>query len=109
MNLFLANHSSYARIGDTPEQQKLRRAYAALERREATEADLRAAEVELTRAALACPCSIRWRRASRCARSLSSPCSLIESCCPDGIVADGPAGVGSRVRVRSVRGPSVHS
>jgi 5-methyltetrahydropteroyltriglutamate--homocysteine methyltransferase len=53
MKLALTSAGSYPRIGDAPEQQTLRRAYAALERQEASETDLRAAEDELTRAALA--------------------------------------------------------
>lgn len=53
MKLLTTSAGSYPRIGDSPEQQKLRRTYSALERQEASEADLRAAEDELTRAALA--------------------------------------------------------
>lgn len=52
MKLFLANTGSYPRIGDTPEQQQLRRTYAAWERKEATAEALRAAEGALVRAAL---------------------------------------------------------
>ena len=53
MKLLITSAGSYPRIGDSPEQQKLRRTIAAQERQEASEADLRAAEDELTRAALA--------------------------------------------------------
>lgn len=53
MKLLITSAGSYPRIGDSPEQQKLRRTIAAQERQEGTEADLRAAEGELTRAALA--------------------------------------------------------
>jgi 5-methyltetrahydropteroyltriglutamate--homocysteine methyltransferase len=53
MKLITTSAGSYPRIGEAPEQQKLRRTYAARERQEASEADLGAAEDELTRAALA--------------------------------------------------------
>ena len=53
MKLLTTSAGSYPRIGDAPERQNLRRTYAALERQEASETDLRAAEDDLTRAALA--------------------------------------------------------
>ena len=53
MKLLITSAGSYPRIGNSPEQQKLRRTIAAQERQEASEADLRAAEDDLTRAALA--------------------------------------------------------
>src|SRR3989304_10516746 len=53
MKLLTTSAGSYPRIGDAPERQTLRRTYAALERQEASEAELRAAEDDLTRAALA--------------------------------------------------------
>jgi 5-methyltetrahydropteroyltriglutamate--homocysteine methyltransferase len=53
MKLLLTSAGSYPRIGDTPELQQLRRAITARDRGQANEADLRAAEDELTRAALA--------------------------------------------------------
>ena len=52
MNLILTNTGSYPRIGDTPEQQVLRRAIAASEKGEKTEADVREAERKLTQAAI---------------------------------------------------------
>jgi len=52
MHLLLANHSSYPRIGDSPNLQKLRRTIAAWERKEATEENLREAENTLVRAAI---------------------------------------------------------
>lgn len=52
MKLLLASTGGYPRIGDTPELQKLRRTITALDRQQATPEDLRAAEDELTRAAL---------------------------------------------------------
>ena len=51
--LLLAHAGSYPRIGDTPDLQLLRRTIAAADRGEAAAADLRAAEDEITRRALA--------------------------------------------------------
>ena len=48
MEILLANHGSYPRIGDAPELQRHRRAYAQLERREITENDFRRVEDEVT-------------------------------------------------------------
>ena len=53
MELKLANHSSYPRIGDTPEGQLLRRTIAQREKGEKTDADLRAAQDRMTELALA--------------------------------------------------------
>lgn len=53
MKILLANTGSYPRIGDTPELQRLRRSYAAWERKEAAKEALQAAEEALVRAALA--------------------------------------------------------
>lgn len=53
MQLYLSSAGSYPRIGETPELQHLRRTYAARERSQASEVDLRAAEDRLVRAALA--------------------------------------------------------
>jgi len=53
MELILANHSSYPRIGDSPEYQLLRRTIAQWEKGEKTDADLQAAEDRLTESALA--------------------------------------------------------
>jgi 5-methyltetrahydropteroyltriglutamate--homocysteine methyltransferase len=53
MKLLLTNAGSYPRIGDTPGLQRLRRAYAAVERQEASTDDLRAAEDAMVEAALA--------------------------------------------------------
>ena len=53
MELKLANHSSYPRIGDNPEGQLLRRTIALREKGEKTDADLRAAEDRMTELALA--------------------------------------------------------
>jgi 5-methyltetrahydropteroyltriglutamate--homocysteine methyltransferase len=53
MELILANHSSYPRIGDSPEYQLLRRTIAQWEQGEKTDADLQAAEDRLTESALA--------------------------------------------------------
>ncbi len=53
MELKLANHSSYPRIGDSPEGQLLRRTIAQREKGEKTDADLRAAEDRMTELALA--------------------------------------------------------
>jgi len=53
VKLLLTNAGSYPRIGDTAELQQLRRTHTALERRQASEDDLRAAEEALVRAALA--------------------------------------------------------
>lgn len=52
MKLLLTSAGSYPRIGDTPEQQQLRRTHAARDRQETTEEALHAAEGALTRAAL---------------------------------------------------------
>lgn len=52
MEVVLANHSSYPRIGDSGEDQLLRRAIAQWEKGEKTEADLRAAEDRMTELAL---------------------------------------------------------
>jgi 5-methyltetrahydropteroyltriglutamate--homocysteine methyltransferase len=53
MELLLANHSSYPRIGDDPAQQLLRRTIAQRDKGEKTDADVRAAEERLTELALA--------------------------------------------------------
>jgi 5-methyltetrahydropteroyltriglutamate--homocysteine methyltransferase len=53
MELILANHSSYPRIGDSPEYQLLRRTIAQWEKGEKNDADLQAAEDRLTESALA--------------------------------------------------------
>jgi 5-methyltetrahydropteroyltriglutamate--homocysteine methyltransferase len=53
MELLLANHSSYPRIGDSAEYQLLRRTIGQWEKGEKTDADLRAAENRLTELALA--------------------------------------------------------
>ena len=53
MELLLASHSSYPRIGDNAEFQSLRRTIAAWEKGEKTDADLRAAEDRMTELALA--------------------------------------------------------
>ncbi|MFQ5777104.1 MAG: hypothetical protein ACE5IP_03765 [Terriglobia bacterium] len=53
MHLYLASAGSYPRIGETPELQHLRRTYAARERGQASDDDLRAAEDGLVRTALA--------------------------------------------------------
>jgi 5-methyltetrahydropteroyltriglutamate--homocysteine methyltransferase len=52
MELILTNHSSYPRIGDTPEYQLLRRTIAQWEKGEKTDAELAAAEDRLTELAL---------------------------------------------------------
>lgn len=52
MNLILASHGSYPRIGDTPELQVLRRTLALADRGERTSADLADAENEMTRRAI---------------------------------------------------------
>ena len=52
MELILANHSSYPRIGDNTEDQLLRRTIAQWEKGEKTDADLRAAEDRMTELAL---------------------------------------------------------
>ncbi len=52
MELILANNSSYPRIGESPEDQVLRRTVAQWEKKEKTEADLRAAEDLMTERAL---------------------------------------------------------
>ncbi len=52
MELLLANHSSYPRIGDTPEYQVLRRTIAQREKGEKTDADVRAAEDQMTELAI---------------------------------------------------------
>lgn len=52
MELIAANHSSYPRIGDSPEEQLLRRTIAQRDKGEKTEADLRAAEDRMTELAL---------------------------------------------------------
>jgi len=53
MELLLANHSSYPRIGDSAEYQLLRRTIGQWEKGEKTDADRRAAENRLTELALA--------------------------------------------------------
>jgi 5-methyltetrahydropteroyltriglutamate--homocysteine methyltransferase len=53
MELILAHHSSYPRIGDGADQQILRRTIAQWEKGEKTDADLRAAEERMTELALA--------------------------------------------------------
>lgn len=53
MELLLANHSSYPRIGESAEYQLLRRTIGQWEKGEKTDADLRAAEDRLTEVALA--------------------------------------------------------
>src|SRR5437016_8998170 len=52
MHLTLANHGSYPRIGDSAEEQVLRRTIAQREKGEKTDADLRAAEDHMTELAL---------------------------------------------------------
>ena len=52
MHLTLANHDSYPRIGDSAEEQLLRRTIAQREKGEKTDADLRAAEDRMTELAL---------------------------------------------------------
>jgi 5-methyltetrahydropteroyltriglutamate--homocysteine methyltransferase len=52
MELTLANHGSYPRIGDSPEEQLLRRTIAQREKGEKTDADLSAAEDRMTELAL---------------------------------------------------------
>lgn len=52
MELILANHSSYPRIGDSPDYQLLRRTIAQWEKREKTDAELRAAEDRMAELAL---------------------------------------------------------
>lgn len=52
MELILANHSSYPRIGDNSEHQVLRRTIAQWEKGEKTDAELRAAEDRMTELAL---------------------------------------------------------
>ncbi len=52
MELILANHSSYPRIGDDLEHQLLRRAIAQRDKGKYTEADVRAAEERMTELAL---------------------------------------------------------
>lgn len=53
MELILANHSSYPRIGERADYQLLRRTIAQWEKGEKTDADLRAAEDRMTELALA--------------------------------------------------------
>jgi 5-methyltetrahydropteroyltriglutamate--homocysteine methyltransferase len=53
MNLIVTNAGSYPRIGDTPELQILRQTLARFDRQEATEADIRRAEDEMVRRAIA--------------------------------------------------------
>lgn len=48
MEILLTNHGSYPRIGDAPELQRHRRAYAQWERKEITEEDFRRVEDEVT-------------------------------------------------------------
>ncbi|HEV2493354.1 MAG TPA: hypothetical protein VG204_09835 [Terriglobia bacterium] len=52
MELILANHGSYPRIGDDADGQLLRRAIAQREKSEKTDADVRAAEDRMTQLAL---------------------------------------------------------
>lgn len=52
MELILAHHSSYPRIGDSADHQLLRRTIAQWEKGEKTDADLRAAEDRMTELAL---------------------------------------------------------
>ena len=52
MHLTLANHGSYPRIGDSAEEQLLRRTIAQREKGEKTDEDLRAAEDHMTELAL---------------------------------------------------------
>ncbi len=52
MELLLANHSSYPRIGDDAEHQVLRRTIAQWEKKEKTDGDLKAAENQMTEFAL---------------------------------------------------------
>ncbi len=52
MELILANHSSYPHIGDSADEQLLRRTIAQRDKGERTEADLRAAEGQMTELAL---------------------------------------------------------
>lgn len=53
MELLLANHSSYPRIGDDADQQLLRRTITQRDKGEKNDADVRAAEAHLTELALA--------------------------------------------------------
>ncbi len=53
MNLILTNAGSYPRIGDSPELQVLRQTLARFDRGEAAEADIRRAEDEMVRRAIA--------------------------------------------------------
>jgi 5-methyltetrahydropteroyltriglutamate--homocysteine methyltransferase len=53
MELKLANHSSYPRIGDSPEGQLLRRTIAQREKGEKTDSELKAAEDRMTELAIA--------------------------------------------------------
>lgn len=53
MELILANHGSYPRIGDSPEEQLLRRTIAQFEKGEKTQADLAAAADRMTELAIA--------------------------------------------------------
>lgn len=53
MELILANHSSYPRIGETADYQLLRKTIAQWEKGEKTDAELRAAEDRMTELALA--------------------------------------------------------
>jgi 5-methyltetrahydropteroyltriglutamate--homocysteine methyltransferase len=53
MELLLANHSSYPRIGDDPDQQLLRRTITQRDKGEKDDADVHAAEDRLTEQALA--------------------------------------------------------
>ncbi len=55
MQLTLTNHSSYPRIGESPEYQRLRRTIARWEKGEKTEADRSAAEDRMTKLALSGP------------------------------------------------------
>jgi membrane-bound lytic murein transglycosylase len=52
-SLFLAHTGSYPRIGDSADLQILRRAIAAVDRGEATQGELRSAEDDMTRRAIA--------------------------------------------------------
>ena len=52
MNLLTSNHGSYPRIGDSPEQQILRRAIFECDRGGKSEMDVRAAEDHMTELAL---------------------------------------------------------
>jgi 5-methyltetrahydropteroyltriglutamate--homocysteine methyltransferase len=53
VSLVTANNGSFPRIGDSPEQQSLRRTIAMVDRGERTTADLAGAEDEMTRQAIA--------------------------------------------------------